>query len=212
MRACAATATRNRRGPRRRRRGSSPFRQGHAQRILVHAGDLEFVMQVRPGRITGRADEADRLALVNARAGADAARESGQVRIERRDAAAVPDLHRVAVASASSRRQHVSVGRRQDARSARRGEIHARVRAPVLEDRMETGAEPRAHAREFDRRAQERLGAVAAVERVIGLASFVVFEQYRVMHAAVVHELRREDPARRDQLARLIDRARAGAR
>ena len=54
-----------------RKRASSPrhervgLRQLDRQRIAVHAGDAEFVVQVRRGREAGHADVADRLALVD---------------------------------------------------------------------------------------------------------------------------------------------------
>ena len=67
--------------------------------VLVGAADLELVVQVGPRRESGCADEADRLALPHPRSRANAAREPREVRVQGRDASAVANFHRVAIAA-----------------------------------------------------------------------------------------------------------------
>src|SRR5688572_22159610 len=126
------------------------LRQGDLHRVLVHAADLEFVVEVGTRRVAGGADETDRIALPHACAGADSTREPGEVGIERRDAAAVPDLDGIPITATIARGDDGTIGGRDDPRSVRRREIHARMRPPILEDGMEAPAEARAHSRELD--------------------------------------------------------------
>ena len=108
-------------------------------RLVANPGCYATAVQLAllPLVETDHADIADRLPLAHAIARPEAAGEPGKVRIERRDAAAMANLDRVAVAAAASRRDHVAVRRREDARALRRAEVHAGVRTPVVEDRMQ---------------------------------------------------------------------------
>src|SRR5471032_370347 len=142
------------------RRHGIRLRKSDAQRILVRPRDLEFVVQVRARRIAGHADVPDGLALSHTCSRVDPAGECRQVAIQRSDAAAVPELDGIAIAPAHAHGHDLPVRRREDSRALGRSEVDTGMRTPILEDRMETRAEPGAHAREFHGRAQERLGAI----------------------------------------------------
>src|SRR5262245_14960138 len=76
--------------------------QVDAARVSRHAVHPELIMQVRPAREAGRADVADGLAPLDARAHPDSPGEPSQVSIARGDAVPMPELDQVSVAAGTA--------------------------------------------------------------------------------------------------------------
>src|SRR5438067_3465848 len=123
---------------------------------------------MRAGGPAGLADKADGVALADARAAAH--RDAAEMRIHGRVLAVVAQDDDVAVAALHSRVFDERIADRAHAGTDRSGIVDTLVGAPGALDRMPAHAEARAHAREFERRAQERLAQVLAVGRVVARA------------------------------------------
>src|SRR5699024_5002457 len=85
-------------------------------RILGLVVDTVFVMQMRPGRQSGRADIADDIALLHLSADGLPGRKAGHVAVAGCDASAMVEFHQVAVATLAT-----AMGNRAVTRSVDRG-------------------------------------------------------------------------------------------
>src|SRR5207249_6325140 len=102
-----------------------------ALRVGGPAIDEEFVVEMRPGRETGRADVADRLALLDPLAQVQPAGERGEMPVARADPVRMPELDHIAVAAfRAAHADHHAVGGGPHRRPVRRREVHALVGAP----------------------------------------------------------------------------------
>src|SRR5689334_15052413 len=127
-------------------------------RVAVHAVDSEFIVQVGAGGEAAAADVADDLALLHARAVAEALAEARHVAVQRLVRRAVLQHDRAAVAAFPADEGDAAVAGRLDRRADGRGIVRAEVRAEAVEHRVEArAAEIRADAEHVDRRAQEGL-------------------------------------------------------
>ena len=135
-----------------------------ARRILVLAAHAELEVQVRPGGPAGGADRADALALLDALSALDV--DAAQVRIQRLRSLPCA-MHDVAVAVLPAGEVDDAVADRAHGGAGRRGVVDAVVLPPAVEDRVHAHREAGGHARELDRRAQERAPLALAVEAVV---------------------------------------------
>src|SRR5437016_2785391 len=113
----------------------------------------EFVVQMRAGCQTGRADETDGFFLVDALPDVQSLCELRQMAVARPDAVGVTQLDQVAVAALSAGDSDDAVGGRADRRAVRGRVIRALVRTPALQNRMVAIAEPAGDVAVLQRRA-----------------------------------------------------------
>src|SRR5690606_26146649 len=95
------------------------------ERIDLDAVAAHLEVQVRAGRIAGRADAADGLA--GEHLGPAPRLDAAQVGIEGAQAVGVTDLDEIAIAAIATRGRDHAFGRGQDARAGRRGDVHSGV-------------------------------------------------------------------------------------
>src|SRR5258706_4177371 len=127
-------------------------RHGEAHRILVHAVDVEFVMQMRTGSQSSAADKTQDFSLNDAPALPHPLAESRQVRVQRFIAIGMAHDHDVAIASLAADEGDMTIGSGAYAGTGGCAIVDTLVRTPCLEYRMESrvGKSGR-YAGEFDR-------------------------------------------------------------
>ena len=156
-------------------------RQFHAHRIDEAAVDQNFVVDVRAGRLAGRADEADHLALPHLLAGLHALGEGRHVAVGGLVAVVVLDADVFAVAAFGAGLLDHAVAGGEDRRAVGGGPVDAGVHLHIAEDRMAAAAEAGAHDGVVDGLAdQELLRALAGLvivvdDAVVGALVAVVF-------------------------------------
>jgi len=134
------------------------LRQRHFLRIFVYTVLQVLVMQVWTGGETCHADMADHPPLFDDRTGAQPAREPRQMSVDRPDAARVDDLDDVAIAAFDADESHPAAACRPHRRTDGCRVVDATMGTHAVEDGMSTvKVEPRTHAAELERCAQERL-------------------------------------------------------
>ena len=120
-------------------------RQLDAHRIDEASVDADFVVDMRAGREAGRADEADHLALADARALFEIAGERGHVAVGGLVAVVVAEHDELAVARFPAGLFDDAVAGGEDRRAGRGRPVHAGVHLGVAEDRMAAQPEAGAH-------------------------------------------------------------------
>src|SRR5262249_11146592 len=181
-------------------------RQHHAQRILVHVVDAEFVVQVRSRSEPGRPDKSDDLSLCDTCTLADALGKAREMAVPGRVLGLVTEDDQIAVTPLPSRELHDAVAGRLHTGACRRPVVYAPVRAPRLEHRMEArAAEAGSDPRELQRGAQECLAYVLALNRVIAAFAIRVLEIDGLIDLPVVDEFGGEHAAGLELLTLVVE-------
>ena len=107
-------------------------------------------MQMRAGSPAGGSDQAKIVSLLHALAAAHI--DAAQVGVHRRSIAAVLDHHHIAVTTLYAGKFHYAIRHRTYRSASCSAVIHAQVRAPGLQNRVESHREPAGNARESNRR------------------------------------------------------------
>ena len=95
---------------------------------------------MRPGCRAGRADPANHLSLIHARAGADAGAKSGQMKVEGLVAVAVPQVDLLAAATCPAGGHHRARRNRDDRGAGRGAVVDAEMGPEGAEHRMQPAA------------------------------------------------------------------------
>jgi len=115
--------------------------QVDAQRIDLFAIDMDLVVKVRAGGISGAADIADDLSLADPGAGGYAAVDAAEMRIGRRMPTVMADADVSSIAAIPARRFDDAVAGGVDRRAGGRCEVGASMQAIIPRDRMPAHAE-----------------------------------------------------------------------
>src|SRR5262249_8504485 len=156
-------------------------RQFDADGVDEAAVDEDFVVDVRAGRLAGRADEADHLALPHLLAGLHALGEGRHVAIGGLVAVVVLDADILAVAARRPGLLDHALAGGEDRRTVGGRPVDTGVHPHITQDRMAAAAEARAHDRVVDGLAHQELlralaGLVIVVDHaVIGGLEAIIF-------------------------------------
>ena len=144
------------------------------ERVLAHAVDRDFPVQMRAGGVAGRADITDRLALGDLLT--DGYRDGAHMAVERGDAVAMVDDNAVAVTGHGAGRDDRAAVGRNDGRAVACADVHAGVILLRLIDRVVAPAELRGDV--VAGRARPHHGAGGAVGFARVIAGVVVLVRF----------------------------------